>query len=96
MTNETINKNGETIIISHDTNLPRPYSWGFTLHGNGGVLFIEGKSPQHNWETGENYAKYFKKYDHKIWKEEAAKAEGAGHGGIDYFTIKSFLESVRD
>ena len=97
--------NGETITISHDTNLPRPYSWGFTLHGNEGVwggqfegkrIYIEGKSPQHNWETGEEYNKYFKEYDHKIWKEEEAKAEGSGHGGIDYFTIKSFLESVRN
>ena len=97
--------NGETIVVSYDTSLPRPYSWGFELHGNGGVwggdyegrrIYIEGKSPQHNWETGEDYDKYFKKYDHKMWKEETAKAEGAGHGGIDYFTIKSFIESVRD
>ena len=97
--------NGETITVNHDTNLPRPYSWGFTLHGNEGVwggdyegkrIYIDGKSPEHEWETGAEYDKYFKKYDHKIWKEEAAKAEGAGHGGIDYFTIKSFLESVRN
>jgi predicted dehydrogenase len=97
--------NEETIVISHDTNLPRPYSWGFTLHGNEGVwggdyegrrIYIEGKSPEHEWETGEAYDKYFNKYDHNIWKEEAAKAEGAGHGGIDYFTIKAFLESVRN
>ncbi len=97
--------NGETIIISHDTNLPRPYSWGFTLHGNGGIwegqfegkrIYIEGKSPEHEWETGEKYDNYMKKYDHKMWKEEEAKAKGAGHGGIDYFTIKSFLESVRN
>lgn len=97
--------NGETITISHDTNLPRPYSWGFTLHGNEGVwggqyegrrIYIEGKSQRHQWETGAEYDKYFKKYDHKMWKEEEAKAEGSGHGGIDYFTIKTFLESVRN
>ncbi len=97
--------NGETIVVTHDTNLPRPYSWGFTIHGNEGVwggdyegrrIYIDGKSPQHEWETGAEYDKYFKKYDHKIWKEEEAKAEGAGHGGIDYFTIKMFLESVRN
>lgn len=97
--------NGETITISHDTNLPRPYSWGFTLHGNEGVwggqfegkrIYIEGKSPKHNWETDDAYDKYMKRYDHKMWKEEENKAEGAGHGGIDYFTIKTFLESVRE
>lgn len=97
--------NGETIIISHDTNLPRPYSWGFTLHGNKGVwggeyegrrIYIEGKSPEHEWETGSDYDKYMKKYDHTLWKTEEQKAKGAGHGGIDYFTIKAFIESVRD
>ncbi len=97
--------NGETIILSHDTNLPRPYSWGFELHGNKGVwggqyegkrIYIEGESEPHKWSTGESYDKYFNKYDHKLWKEEAAKAEGAGHGGIDYFTIKQFVDSVQN
>jgi predicted dehydrogenase len=97
--------NGETIIVSHDTNLPRPYSWGFTLHGNEGVwegqfegkrIYVEGKSPKHTWETGEDYDKYMKQFDHKMWKEEETKAKGAGHGGIDYFTIKTFLESVKN
>ena len=97
---------GETIIVSHDTNLPRPYSWGFTLHGNKGIwggqfegarIYIEDKSPEHHkWETGEAYDKWMKKYDHKLWKEEAAKAKGAGHGGIDYFTINQFLDSVKN
>ena len=96
---------GETISVSYDTNLPRPYSWGFTLHGNEGIwdgqyegkrIYIEGRSPEHQWETGEAYDQYMKKYDHKIWREEAAKAEGAGHGGIDYFTIKAYLDSVRN
>ena len=97
--------NGETIVVSHDTNLPRPYSWGFTLHGNEGVwegkyegrrIYIEGKSPKHTWETGADYDKYMKEYDHKMWKEEEEKAKGYGHGGIDFFTIKTFLEGVRE
>ncbi|MCB0731586.1 MAG: Gfo/Idh/MocA family oxidoreductase [Ignavibacteriae bacterium] len=97
--------NGETIIIKHDTNLPRPYSWGFTLHGNKGIwggqfegkrIYIEGKSPKHEWEMDEAYNNYMKKYDHKMWKDEEKNAENAGHGGIDYFTIKTFLESVRE
>ncbi len=96
---------GETISINYDTNLPRPYSWGFTLHGNDGVwggqyegrrIYIDGKSPQHQWETGSAYDKYMAEYDHSMWQEEAAKATGTGHGGIDYFTIKTFLDSVRN
>lgn len=97
--------NGETIVISHDTNLPRPYSWGFELHGNQGLwggefegrrIYIEGQSPDHQWETGADYDKYFEKYDHKLWKDEGEKAKSAGHGGIDYYTIKAFVESVRN
>jgi len=97
--------NGETIVISHDTNLPRPYSWGFELHGNKGVwggeyegrrIYIEGRSPEHKWETGADYDKYFTKFDHNLWKVEEQKAKNAGHGGIDYFTIKAFVESVRN
>ena len=32
----------------------------------------------------------------KCGKKKRQKQRGAGHGGIDFFTIKSFLESVRD
>ena len=97
--------NGETIIISHDTNLPRPYSWGFTLHGTNGVwngqfegkrLYVEGKSESHQWSNDEMYKKYMEKYDHPLWKKYAEEAQEAGHGGIDYFTDKLFVESVKE
>jgi hypothetical protein len=96
--------NGETIVISHDTNLPRPYSWGFTLHGTRGVwngqfegqrIYLEGKSPKHQWENGSAYEGYMKKYDHPLWKIYAEDARNSGHGGIDYFTGRTFVECVR-
>ena len=96
--------NDESIIVSHDTNLPRPYSWGFTLHGTNGVwcgqfegerIHIENESPPHTWQTGADYARYMKKYDHRVWKESASRAKEAGHGGIDYFTLDAFVNSVR-
>lgn len=37
-----------------------------------------------------------KKYDYPMWKEEEKKSENAGHGGIDYFTDKVFVESVKE
>ena len=37
-----------------------------------------------------------KQYNHSWWKEEEEKAKDAGHGGIDYFTIKAFVESVKN
>jgi predicted dehydrogenase len=96
---------GESIVLTHDTNLPRPYSWGFTAHGTRGVwcgqfegrrIYIEGKSNPHEWETGDDYDKYMKEFDHPQWKIEEEKAAGAGHGGIDYFTIKSYLDCVKE
>jgi len=49
-------QNGESIIVSHDTNLPRPYSLGFRVQGEKGIwmdlnrsLMIEGVTPQHQW-----------------------------------------------
>ncbi|MCF8262111.1 MAG: Gfo/Idh/MocA family oxidoreductase [Melioribacteraceae bacterium] len=94
----------ETIIVTHDTNLPRPYSWGFTLHGANGVwngqfegkrLYLEGTSEPHQWTEAEEYDKIMKKYDHKLWTDEEKNAENSGHGGIDYFTAKAFVESVK-
>lgn len=91
--------NGESIVIHHDTNLPRPYSLGFRVQGTKGLwmavnksLHIEGTTEAHRWESTEAY---FKKYDHPLWKKYEQKAVGAGHGGMDFFLINSFVESVK-
>ena len=34
--------NGETILVTHDTNLPRPYSLGFGVQGTNGLWRGEG------------------------------------------------------
>ncbi|HRX29752.1 MAG TPA: Gfo/Idh/MocA family oxidoreductase [Saprospiraceae bacterium] len=88
--------NGETIVMHHDTNLPRPYSLGFRVQGTRGLwmkvnnsIYIEGMSPPHKWE---NDSPYLEKYDHKIWQEGLEKSAGAGHGGMDYFLMESFLD----
>jgi len=92
--------NGETITLQHDTNLPRPYSLGFKVQGTRGIwmdindsIFIEGKTPSHNWESDQ---KYMKEYDHSLWKKYEHLAEGAGHGGMDWFIINDFVESVKN
>lgn len=90
---------GETIILSHDTNLPRPYSLGFRVQGTKGLwmdlnksIYVEGKSPAHQWEEQEAY---MKEYDHPLWKKHEDKASGAGHGGMDYFVLNAFIEAVK-
>ena len=36
-----------------------------------------------------------KVYDHPLWKKYEKKAENAGHGGMDWFVINSFVECLK-
>jgi predicted dehydrogenase len=82
-------RNGPTILLTHDTNLPRPYSRRIVLQGTRGLvrkypdekIHIEGRSPAHRWEAT---PEYLKAYEHPIWKELEEQSRGAGHGGMDY------------
>lgn len=93
--------NGETIVLTHDTNLPRPYSLGFRVQGVKGLaefdyhtrrVYSEGTSEPHRWDDWDSW---FTKYDHLLWKKFGEIAIGGGHGGMDYFLDRAFAESVR-
>jgi hypothetical protein len=92
--------NGETVVLSHDTHLPRPYSLGFRVQGTEGLwmdvnesIYIEGKSKSYDeWDKAQVW---FDKYDHPLWKKYAKLAEGAGHGGMDWFVFNAFVEAVK-
>ena len=92
--------NGETVLLSHDTHLPRPYSLGFRVQGTKGLwmdvaksVYIENQSKQDDeWDSVDDW---FKKYDHPLWKKNEGKALGAGHGGMDWFVFNGFVEAVK-
>ena len=91
--------NGETIIVTHDCNLPRPYSLGFRVQGSNGLwevdgnrMYIEGESEPHRWDKADEW---LEKYDHPLWKKYGEYAVGAGHGGMDFFVINAFVESAK-
>ncbi len=92
--------NNETILLQHDTNLPRPYSIGFRVQGTKGLwmdlnksIYIEGQSKKaHQWEDAKEW---LDKYDHPLWKKYGNDASGAGHGGMDWFVLNAFIESVK-
>ena len=91
--------NGETIIVTHDCNLPRPYSLGFRVQGakglwevDGNRIYIEGQSEPHTWDDASGW---LEKYDHPLWKKYGKFAEGSGHGGMDFFVINAFVESAK-
>ena len=100
VTTQIVCANGETVLLTHDTSLPRPYSLGFRVQGTEGLwmdlnqsVYFEGKSPQpHEWEPAQTW---FDKYDHPLWKRYAAAATGAGHGGMDFFVIHAFVEALK-
>ncbi|HWJ27547.1 MAG TPA: hypothetical protein VNS32_13465, partial [Flavisolibacter sp.] len=92
--------NGETILLQHDTSLPRPYSLGFRVQGTEGLwmdvnrsIYIEGKSAKNDqWDDAKVW---FDKYDHPLWTRWSKETQGAGHGGMDFFVIHSFVESIK-
>ncbi|ARV12868.1 glycosyl hydrolase [Gilvibacter sp. SZ-19] len=91
--------NGETIIVTHDCNSPRPYSLGYRVQGSEGLwevdgrrIYIEGKSEPHRWDEAQPW---LDKYDHPLWKRFAERATGSGHGGMDFFVLNAFVESAK-
>lgn len=93
---------GETIILTHDTNLPRPYSLGFRVQGVKGLaefdygirrVHVEGISEAHRWDEWDTW---LAKYDHPLWKKYGEEAVDKGHGGMDFFLDRAFIESVRN
>jgi predicted dehydrogenase len=100
VTSSITTANGETIILSHDTSSPRPYSLNFRVQGTRGLwmddfnsIYVEGvSSPAHKWEAD---TAYMEKYDHPLWKRNAEAAKDAGHGGMDYFVLNSFIECLK-
>jgi predicted dehydrogenase len=92
--------NGETVLLSHDTHLPRPYSLGFRVQGTKGIwmdvnksVYIDHQSKEDDvWDPAKLW---FDKYDHPVWKKYEKLAEGAGHGGMDWFVFNGFIEAVK-
>jgi len=92
-------KDDVTITLYHDTNLPRPYSRINRIQGTRGItegypgrVHIEGRSPAHQWEPLE---KYRHEYDHPLWRNVGEKADGAGHGGMDYLEDYRLIQALR-
>jgi hypothetical protein len=91
---------GRTIVVSHDTNLPRPYSRINLVQGTRGLfqgypdrVYIEGRSPQHQWEPADVYRTPF---DHPLWTDLTSRAAGAGHGGMDYLEDYRLIKCLRE
>lgn len=93
--------NGETVIVTHNCNNPRPHVSDTIVQGTKGVwygdwksIYIENLSPVESQYEAD--ASWMTKYDHKYWREEGEKAAGSGHGGIDYMILNDFFDAVKN
>ncbi|MFA5803168.1 MAG: Gfo/Idh/MocA family oxidoreductase [Melioribacteraceae bacterium] len=81
--------NGETVVLTHDTSSPRPYSRNILVQGTKGLVkkypeqkvYIEQEGKPDAWEKIDEY---MKKYEHPIWVDLEEQSKGAGHGGMDF------------
>jgi predicted dehydrogenase len=93
-------KAGQTIVITHDTDSPRPYSRNIQLQGTKGLvrkypeqrIYVEGRSPNDRWEDLQPYRQ---QYDHPLWKGLDERAAGAGHGGMDYIEDYRLIQCLQ-
>ena len=91
---------GQTIVVKHDTDSPRPYSRDINVQGTRGLvrkypeekIHIEGRSPEHQWEP---LSHYDAEYEHPLWKAMEERSRGAGHGGMDYIEDYRLIQCLR-
>lgn len=100
--------NGETIVLTLDTTLPRFYSRGFTVRGTRGMyeeatdsIFIDnGEDAKYDWSWRANKVgcakDYTDEYEHPIWKKYIEEGVRGGHDGMDYLEFKFFFDALRN
>jgi hypothetical protein len=91
---------GRTILVEHCTNLPRPYSRIHMVQGTKGLfqgypnrVYVEGRGREDQWVDANTMLGEF---EHPLWKEMAAAAEGAGHGGMDFIEDYRLIKCLRE
>lgn len=97
--------NGETIMLTHDCTLARPYSRGGYVQGTKGVweedgrlIYLEGstKPTEHGEHLFESDKPYMDKYMHPLWKEYDEFGLRGGHGGMDFLVLRAFIECIQE
>ena len=91
---------GRTIVVEHCTNLPRPYSRIHMVQGSKGLfqgypdrVYIEGRGREDQWQEA---SALLPEFEHPLWKEMAAAAKGAGHGGMDFIEDYRLIKCLRE
>ena len=101
-------QNGETILLTLDTTLPRSYSRSFTVRGTDGFytqetnsVFLDGEkeysSPAKFAANNLNNAEqYVERYLPDIWKTTTEEERKLFHGGMDGVMWKCVLKAIQN
>lgn len=92
---------GKTVLLYHDTSLPRPYDLIFRVQGTKGIyygtfqkIYLEGISPQK--DSWEDFSSYKEKYAHPLWVSYGRNTDiQGGHGLGDYITVRELVRAIR-
>lgn len=89
-------KQGKTLVINYDMQLPRPYANRWMLQGTKGIydeekasVYLIDSSPEyHKWEP---WKPYEERYKHK-WSETDVTGS---HGGADFIMLRQFVMALQ-
>lgn len=96
--------NGELIQLTHDCTTPHPFNEDFRIQGTKGLwrelghcIYIEGDSPVNDWDEPEwePDKRLLEKYRHPMWKAYEKFGMRGDHGGLDYLTLRAFVEVIQ-
>ncbi len=94
--------NGETVTLTHDCCLPRPYCRDYCIQGTKGTFkeaterelrfALEGVTEStHGYE---DFTERLPEFEHPLWREYLGEGVKKGHGGMDFLVLSAFAEAV--
>ena len=101
-------ENGEVVTLTLNTTLPTYYSRELTVRGTKGltkeeghIVYLDKDMPPHEFYNSNKFInKYINnsdKYDDYLpdfWRNITEEERKLGHGGMDYFMIKDFINHI--
>ena len=94
--------NGETITLTHDCSLPRPYCRDYCIQGTKGIfkeateteLRIALEDVTKSTHSFESFNDRLEEFEHPLWQEYRNAGVKSGHGGMDFLVLSAFVEAV--
>lgn len=98
---------GETICLTLDTTLPRPYCRFFTVRGTRGYYNEDTATvwldSYNGWAKNQaenrirkNVEEFRGEWDHPIWKKFTQEGVKGGHGGMDWLVIDAYFSALSE